>query len=115
MASIRYESSVKYKLVMAIMVLSVAVVGPAIAQSAGSDTYKAKCQVCHGADGLGNTPPGKALKARPLNSPEVLKESDAEMIAVIKIGKGKMPAFAAKLTDAQIPDLVAYIHTLQKK
>src|SRR5450432_2666077 len=26
---------------------------PSIAQSSGADTYKAKCQMCHGADGLG--------------------------------------------------------------
>jgi mono/diheme cytochrome c family protein len=26
-----------------------------------------------------------------------------------------MPAFAGKLTDAQITDVLAYIHTLQKK
>ena len=55
------------------------------------------------------------MKARPFSSPDVLKETDAEMIAVIKNGKGKMPAFAGKLTDAQIDDVVAYIHTLQKK
>ena len=34
--------------------------------------------------------------------------------AVIKNGKNKMPAFAGKLTDPQIADVVAYIHTLQK-
>ena len=54
------------------------------------------------------------MKAHPFNSPDVLKESDADLIAVIKNGKNKMPAFAGKLTDAQITDVVAYIHTLQK-
>ena len=34
---------------------------------------------------------------------------------IIKGGKNKMPAFSGKLTDAQITDVVAYIHTLQKK
>ena len=85
-----------------------------LAQSSGADTYKAKCQMCHGADGLGNTPAGKAMKARPFNAPDVLKESDADLTAVIKNGKNKMPAFAGKLADAQIADVVAYIHTLQK-
>lgn len=84
------------------------------AQSA-AETYVAKCQMCHAADGSGDTPAGKAMKARPLNSPDVLKESDADLIAIIKNGKGKMPAFAGKLTDAQIADLVAHIRTLQKK
>jgi cytochrome c6 len=85
-----------------------------LAQSSGADTYKAKCQMCHGADGLGSTPAGKAMKARPFNAPDVLKESDTDLTAVIKNGKNKMPAFTGKLTGAQITDVVAYIHTLQK-
>ena len=86
-----------------------------LAQSPGADIYKAKCQMCHAADGSGNTPAGKAMKALPFNSPDDLKKSDADLIAIIQKGKGKMPAFAGKLTDAQITDVVAYIHTLQKK
>jgi cytochrome c6 len=85
-----------------------------LAQSSGADTYKAKCQMCHGADGLGNTPAGKAMKAGPFNAPDVLKESDTALMAVIKNGKNKMPAFTGKLTDPQIAQVVAYIHTLQK-
>jgi mono/diheme cytochrome c family protein len=44
-----------------------------------------------------------------------VKASDADLIAATKNGKGKMPAFAGKLTDVQIKDAVAYIRTLQKK
>jgi cytochrome c6 len=80
----------------------------------GADTYKAKCQMCHGATGLGDTPAGKAMKARPFNLPDVLKESDADLLTVIKTGKNKMPAFAGKLTDAQMNDVLAFVHTLQK-
>jgi cytochrome c6 len=80
----------------------------------GADTYKAKCQMCHGATGLGDTPAGKAMKARPFNLPDVLKESDADLLTVIKSGKNKMPAFAGKLTDAQMNDVLAFVHTLQK-
>ena len=86
-----------------------------IAQSAGADTYKAKCQMCHGADGSGDTPAGKALKARALTSPDVVKQSDTDLLAIIKSGKNKMPAFAGKLTDAQMKDVLEYVHTLQKK
>jgi cytochrome c6 len=86
----------------------------ALAQDAGAATYKAKCQMCHGPDGLGNTPAGKKLMARPFNAPDVLKESDADFTAVVEKGKNKMPAFAGKLTDAQITEVVTYIHTLQK-
>lgn len=88
---------------------------PGFAQTSGADIYKAKCQMCHAVDGSGSTPAGKAMKARPLDSPEVLKESDADMIAIIQKGRNKMPAFSGKLTDAQIANVLAYIHTLQKK
>ena len=85
-----------------------------LAQNSGTDLYQSKCQMCHAADGSGNTPAGKAMKARPFNAPDVLKESDTDLMAVIKKGKNKMPGFEGKLTDAQIATLVAHIHTLQK-
>src|SRR5664280_1521306 len=46
----------------------------AFAQGSGADTYKAKCAMCHGADGLGATPAGKAMKATSFKSPESNKE-----------------------------------------
>jgi cytochrome c6 len=85
-----------------------------LAQNSAADVYQSKCQMCHAADGSGNTPAGKAMKARPFNSPDVLKESDTELTTIIKKGKNKMPAFQDKITDAQIATLLAHIHTLQK-
>ena len=96
-----------------VMVASIATA--AFAQDSGAGTYKAKCAMCHAADGSGNTPAGKAMKALPFNSPDLVKASDAELIAATKNGKGKMPAYAGKLTDGQITAVVAYIRTLQKK
>jgi mono/diheme cytochrome c family protein len=87
----------------------------ALAQNPGADTFKAKCEMCHGADGLANIPMGKALGVISYKAPEVQKMSDADLTTIIKNGKnGKMPAFAAQLTDAQIKDVLKYIHTLQK-
>lgn len=86
-----------------------------LAQNSGSDIFKAKCEMCHGADGLSNTPLGKALGGHPYNSPEVMKLTDAQLADIIKQGKNKMPAFGAQLTDAQIKSVLPYIHTLQKK
>lgn len=96
-----------------LVVLSASATG--LAQSSGADTYKAKCQMCHGTDGLGATPAGKAMKAIPFNSPEILAMSDADLIAATKNGKGKMPAYAGKLSDGDIKAVIAYVHTLQKK
>jgi len=80
----------------------------------GAATYKAKCQMCHGATGMADTPAGKSTKARPFNSPDVMKMSDADLINITTNGHNKMPAYKGKLTEAQIKDVVAYIHTLQK-
>jgi cytochrome c6 len=85
------------------------------AQASGADTYKAKCQMCHGADGLGATPAGKAMKAIPFTDPQIASKSDADLIAATVNGKGKMPAYKGKLTDAEIKGAVDFIRTLQKK
>jgi cytochrome c6 len=87
---------------------------PAFAQESAADTYAAKCKMCHGADGTGNTPAGKIAKIVSFKDPSIVKASDDELIAVVKNGKNKMPAFAGKLSDDQINSLVAYIRTLQK-
>ena len=86
---------------------------PAYAQS-GAALYKSKCAMCHGADGKGDTPVGKSLKLRDLSSADVQKQSDAELVAITRDGKGRMPPYKGKLTDAQIKDIVAFIRTLKK-
>jgi mono/diheme cytochrome c family protein len=87
----------------------------ASAQTTGADLYKAKCQMCHAPDGTANTPAGKMMKALSFKSPELMKKTDAELIAVTESGKGKMPGYKGKLSDAQIKDVIVYIRTLQKK
>ena len=98
-----------------VAIVSVFLSVPALAQNSGADTYKAKCQMCHAADGSGSTPAGKSMKAVPFNSPDIVKASDADLIADTTNGRGKMPAYKGKLTDDQIKEVVAYIRTLQKK
>jgi len=85
------------------------------AQTSGASTYAAKCQMCHGADGMGATPAGKAMKAIPFNDPQILNKSDSELIAATTNGKGKMPAYTGKLSEGDIKSVITYIHTLQKK
>lgn len=94
--------------------LSASLALPAVAQQSGEATFKAKCAMCHGADGIGNTPVGKNMKVRSLKSPEDIKATDAELFKQTKDGVGKMQGYAGKLTDAQITDVVSYIRTLQK-
>jgi mono/diheme cytochrome c family protein len=87
---------------------------PSYAQSTGQDTYKSKCMMCHGPDGAGNTPAGKLAKIVSYKDPSIVNKPDADLIAIIKTGKNKMPAFATKLSDDQMQAVVDYIRTLQK-
>ncbi len=84
------------------------------AQQSGEATYKAKCAMCHGADGTASTPVGKSMKLRSLKSPEDVKATDDVLFKDTKDGVGKMQGYAGKLNDAQIKDVVTYIRTLQK-
>jgi mono/diheme cytochrome c family protein len=86
----------------------------AFAQGSGADTYKAKCQMCHGATGLADSPAGKAMKVKPITDPEVKNISEAKMIDAVRNGMGKMQPYKEKLTDAQIKDAVAYFRTFLK-
>jgi cytochrome c6 len=93
---------------------AVLIILPATLSAAdGASLFKAKCAMCHGADGSGATPMGKSMKLRDLRSPEVQKQSDAEMTKITADGKGKMPAYKGKLTDAEISAIIAHIRTLK--
>jgi cytochrome c6 len=88
---------------------------PLWAQGDGASQFKAKCSVCHGADGSGSTAVGKSMKIRDLSSADVQKQTDAELTSIITGGKGSMPAYKDKLTGDQIKQLVAFIRGLAKK
>lgn len=75
--------------------------------------FKSKCQMCHGADGKGDSPAAKKMGVRSFRSPEVMKLSDAVLIDCTTKGRNKMPAYGQKLTDDQIKQLVKYIRTLK--
>jgi mono/diheme cytochrome c family protein len=98
----------------AIILLTASIATPAITQAPGADTYKAKCAMCHGADGLATSPIAKNMKVLSFKDPAMLKASDAQFIASTDNGKGKMQGYKGKLTDAQIRDVIKYVRTLQK-
>jgi cytochrome c6 len=85
---------------------------PAAADAAA--TYKAKCAMCHGADGKGETPMGKKFGIHDFASPEVQKQSDAELEAITAKGKGKMPTYEKSLKPDEIKELITYIRGLAK-
>jgi len=96
-----------------VVLLATAFAVPVFAQS-GESTFKAKCAMCHGADGLATGPMGKMMNIPSVKSPDFKKLTESEMIADTTNGKAKMPAYKGKLTDAQIREVVAYMRSLEK-
>lgn len=91
-------------------------IGPAAwGDSAGETLFKQKCAPCHSADGSGSGSMGKTLKVRDLRSPEVQKQSNAELTAIISKGKNKMPAYEKTLKPEDITGLVGYIRSIAAK
>jgi cytochrome c6 len=91
-----------------LVILAMMMVVPAFGQDKPADLFKAKCAGCHGADGSKSV-----MGSKPLNGPDVQKLSAAEIDGAITNGKGKMPAYKGKLTEAQITELAGYVKTLK--
>ncbi|MFB3917531.1 MAG: cytochrome c [Terriglobales bacterium] len=83
------------------------------AEQPGEALFKAKCAMCHGADAAGKTPMGTKMNIPDLRSPQVHKQSVAELAKAIGKGKNKMPAFEGKLSSAEISQLATYVHDLK--
>lgn len=99
---------------MAVLAATVCLAGSmGFAQSAGEAVYKANCQSCHGSTGVPSPGIAKMMGVKPTTDPDYKKESEAEMFAAVKNGKGKMKAMSPKLTDAQIKDAVGYFRSLK--
>src|SRR5262249_31930884 len=88
---------------------------PARSDDKSAATYKQKCVTCHGADGKGETPAGKAMKIRSFSSLETIKMSDQELAEVLEKGKGKMPKYGTSLNADEIKAMVTYVRTLAKQ
>ena len=86
-----------------------------VGQSDPAGLFKSKCALCHGEDGSGNSPAGKALKAKDLRNPATQSKPDSEIAEVISKGRNKMPAFGQNLKPDQIQQLVSYVRHLAKK
>ena len=96
------------KTLLAVMVLAL-IFSSYVFADAGGDTFKAKCAMCHGPNGAGDTVIGKNMKLRDLSSADVQKQSDAQLAAIISSGKNKMPGFGKTLSADQIKELVGFI------
>lgn len=81
----------------------------------GKEIFAKSCKTCHGADGQGNPAIAKMMKVefKPLSSPEVQSQSDAELKGIVAKGKGKMKPVTS-LNAKQADEVIAYIRTFKK-
>jgi cytochrome c oxidase subunit II len=70
----------------------------------GHDVYRARCVSCHGSSGGGGQGPKLADGATLENYPELADEVD-----FVRAGKGIMPAFGDRLTEAELEAVVRYV------
>jgi mono/diheme cytochrome c family protein len=71
-----------------------------------ADIFAKRCAACHGKGGKGDTPMAQKLGAKDISA---LPGSEADIQKAIESGKGKMPAFKGKITDAEIASLAKYV------
>jgi mono/diheme cytochrome c family protein len=77
--------------------------------------YDKKCAECHGKDGRARSFRGKHTHARDLTDAQWQQEvTDERLYNSITNGKGKMPAFSKKLSEADINALIKYVRDLKK-
>lgn len=84
--------------------------------SSGKEVYTKKCASCHGKQGEGVAKMATMLKAAIRNWGEVAATADT-LSAWKKItadGKGKMPAFKAKISTVELDSVMAYVKSLTK-
>ena len=88
--------------------------GGADAVEAGAVLWRVHCAGCHGAEGRGDGPAAPPMATVPdLTSAEAQARSDEQMAAVIREGRGMMPAFGSQLNEQGISAIVAHMRTLR--
>ncbi len=83
--------------------------------SSAAAIYGKRCASCHGKDGRAKTFKGKLRSARNIAEPQWQADvSDERIFNSIMNGRGKMPGFGKKLSEAEINSLVSYVRGLKK-
>ena len=102
------------KMIQSLLVLAavVSLAGTVSFAQSGEATYKAKCQMCHGATGTPSAGMAKAMGIKAASDPDIQKLTVAQISAAVKDGKGKMKPIAG-LTEEQIKDVAAFYKGLK--
>ncbi len=81
----------------------------------GEALYRQNCAKCHAEDGSAMTWRGYLYFAKNLSNARWQdKESDEEILEAIEQGPGAMPAFAEKLSDAELQALMQRVRGLRQ-
>ncbi|HEX6642968.1 MAG TPA: cytochrome c [Thermoanaerobaculia bacterium] len=89
--------------------------GDTAALAHGRVMFERHCAVCHGAQGQGNGPivgPDRFPMGPSLVSPLVQGYADGYVYAVVRMGRGLMPAYGPRMTEAERWQVVSYVRTL---
>jgi mono/diheme cytochrome c family protein len=81
----------------------------------GATVFSQNCSPCHGPQGRGDGPAAKALKPSPRNFHDqsyMATRTDAQLLEVIRKGKGSMPAWGTRLSEEQVAAVLAHIRSL---
>jgi mono/diheme cytochrome c family protein len=82
-------------------------------ERAGQQVFVSHCSSCHYAETeKGLNGPGLEGLFRKAYLPSGMVANDARVTAVIQRGRNMMPALGNTLSDQQLADLMAYLHTL---
>jgi mono/diheme cytochrome c family protein len=88
---------------------------PSTSPNTVATIYDRRCASCHGKDGRAKTFKGNLMSARELTDPKWQADvSDERIFNSITNGRGKMPGFGKKLSEAEINSLVSYVRGLKK-
>lgn len=86
-------------------------------QALGTKMFERYCLVCHGPGGLGDGPiigDGKYPPIAPnLTLPATVARADGYIYALIRVGRGLMPAYGARLTHEERWAIVTHVRALQ--
>lgn len=98
----------------AVLLIAATIAAPVLRADDAAALWTSKCAMCHGKTGT-PTMMGKNNGAGDYSTAAgQAKFTDADAIAAVTNGKGKMKGFGDKLTPDQVKALVAYIRTLKK-
>ena len=83
---------------------------------AGMALYTKNCASCHGKAGLGDGVKARALKTFPgdFSKAEYQDQTDADHFYKTKFGRGEMPKYEGKMSDADMWNVVNYMRTFKK-